>query len=133
MPMLIFLKGGIWFLLFMQIYQMLLNGGMYKGKRYIGEATVRLFTTTTSAISHRGLGFDKPNVKDLDKSNCGELAPASVYGHTGFTGTSAWVDPDHQMVYVFISNRVYPHRWPNKLSTLNIRTRIQDILYQAIE
>lgn len=116
-----------------QIYQMLLNGGTYKGKRYIGEATVRLFTTTTSSISHRGLGFDKPNIKDLDKSNCGELAPASVYGHTGFTGTCAWVDPDNQLVYVFISNRVYPHRWPNKLSTLNIRTRIQDVLYQAIE
>ncbi|MBQ9500305.1 MAG: serine hydrolase, partial [Bacteroidaceae bacterium] len=116
-----------------QIYQMLLNGGEYHGKRYLSESTVRLFTTTTSTISHRGLGFDKPNVKDLDKSNCGELAPASVYGHTGFTGTSAWVDPDHQMVYVFISNRVYPHRWPNKLSTLNIRTRIQDQLYEAIK
>ncbi|MBR1941461.1 MAG: serine hydrolase [Bacteroidaceae bacterium] len=116
-----------------QIYQMLLNGGEYHGKRYLSESTVRLFTTTTSKISHRGLGFDKPNVKDLDKSNCGEMAPASVYGHTGFTGTSAWVDPDHQMVYVFISNRVYPHRWPNKLSTLNIRTRIQDQLYEAIK
>ncbi len=116
-----------------QIYQMLLNGGEYRGKRYLSESTVRLFTTTTSTISHRGLGFDKPNVKDLDKSNCGELTPASVYGHTGFTGTCAWVDPDNQMVYVFISNRVYPHRWPNKLSTLNIRTRIQDLLYQAIE
>ena len=116
-----------------QIYQMLLNGGEYHGRRYLSESTVRLFTTTTSKISHRGLGFDKPNVKNLDKSNCGELAPASVYGHTGFTGTSAWVDPDHQMVYVFISNRVYPHRWPNKLSTLNIRTRIQDQLYEAIK
>jgi len=116
-----------------QIYQMLLDGGVYKNKRYLNQSTVELFASNGSRTSHRGLGFDKPNVNNLDKSNCGEKAPASVYGHTGFTGTCAWVDPDNKLVYVFLSNRVYPHRWPNKLSTLNIRTRIQDAIYEAME
>jgi CubicO group peptidase (beta-lactamase class C family) len=56
---------------------------------------------------------------------------ASVYGHTGFTGTCAWVDPDNQLVYVFLSNRTYPNAWNNKLSKFDIRTRIQQAIYDA--
>ena len=112
-----------------QVYQMLLDGGLYKGKRYLSESTCRLFTTTKSKISRRGLGFDKPNTQHPDKSPCAAGVPASVYGHTGFTGTCAWVDPDRQMVYVFLSNRTYPQAWNPQLSRLSIRSRIQELLY----
>ena len=66
-------------------------------------------------------------------SPCGALAPASVYGHTGFTGTCFWIDPDNQLIYIFLSNRVNPSRANNKLGSLDIRTRIQDAIYKAID
>lgn len=115
------------------VYQLLLNGGDYKGKRYLSEATCRLFATATSKISRRGLGFDKPNAKDTEKSPCAVSTPASVYGHTGFTGTCAWADPDNDMVYVFLSNRTFPDVWNRKLMQMDIRPRIQETLYEAIK
>lgn len=99
-----------------KLYQMLLNNGTLDGKRYLSEETCKVFTTQTSKISHRGLGWDR---KDL-----------SIYGHTGFTGTCTWVDPDNQMIYVFLSNRTYPHSWNNLLSKLNIRSRLQEAIYK---
>ncbi|MDL2291871.1 serine hydrolase, partial [Bacteroides sp. OttesenSCG-928-F21] len=116
-----------------RIYQMLLNGGELDGKRYLSKETCHLFTTAKAKNSRRGLGFDKPDMSDKRKSPCGELAPASVYGHTGFTGTSAWVDPTNNIVIVFISNRIYPNVWVNELSALNIRSRIQDVVYEALK
>lgn len=100
------------------IYQMLLNNGEYDGRRYLSVATCRVFTAGKSAVSRRGLGFDRQG--------------DSVYGHTGFTGTCAWVDTDNRMVYVFLSNRTYPHSWNDKLLTLDIRSRIQKAIYQSM-
>ena len=116
-----------------KIYQMMLNGGEWKGKRYLSEATCRLFTTETSAISRRGLGFDKPNLKDLKNSPCAPSAIGAVYGHTGFTGTCAWVDPEHGTVYVFLSNRLCPNVWNTKLTEMNIRTNIQEAIYKSLK
>lgn len=115
-----------------RIFQMLLNGGTWNGKRYLSQQTCRVFTTTVSRISRRGLGFDKPDRQSPAKSPCAPSAPASVYGHTGFTGTCAWADPDNQLVYVFLCNRLYPEVWNNKLMRLDIRTRIQEELYEAL-
>lgn len=115
-----------------KIHQMLLNGGELDGKRYLSKATCRLFTTTVSKISRRGLGFDKPDTRNPQNSPCAESAPASVYGHTGFTGTCAWADPENNLVYVFLCNRIYPNVWNNKLMQLNIRTRIQEAMYKAM-
>lgn len=115
-----------------QVYQMLLNDGELDGKRYLSKETCELFTTEVSKVSRRGLGFDKPDTKDAKKSPCGPLAPAEVYGHTGFTGTCAWVDPVNGLVYVFLSNRIYPDVNNRKLSRLNIRERIQDAIYEAM-
>ena len=115
-----------------KILQLYLNDGTYGGEQLLSPETVRLFTQTKSPTCRRGLGFDKPATGGK-ASPCGTLAPPSVYGHTGFTGTCFWVDPDHQLIYVFLSNRVYPDRSNNKLSSLNIRTRIQDTIYKAIE
>jgi beta-glucosidase-like glycosyl hydrolase/CubicO group peptidase (beta-lactamase class C family) len=114
------------------IYQMILNGGELDGNRYLSEETCRLFTTVTSHISRRGLGYDKPDKAVPVNSPCAAEAPASVYGHTGFTGTCAWVDPENKMVYVFLSNRTYPNAWENKLHELKIRERIQSVLYQSM-
>ena len=115
------------------LYQMLLNGGELHGRRYLSPETCRVFTTTLSRTSRRGLGFDKPDRRNPRRSPCCEEAPASVYGHTGFTGTCAWVDPDNHLVYIFLSNRIFPEVWNNKLSRLDIRTRIQQAVYKALK
>ena len=116
-----------------KLYQMYLNGGTYGGERYISDETMRLFTTTKSSVSRRGLGFDKPDIRNNNASPTSPQAPVSVYGHTGYTGTSFWVDPTNNMIYIFLSNRVFPSRSPNRLSRLNIRKRIQDELYNALK
>ncbi len=116
-----------------RVYQMLLNGGELDGTRYLSRETCKLFTTVVSKISRRGLGFDKPDTRNLPKSPCAASAPASVYGHTGFTGTCAWVDPDNGLVYVFLSNRIYPDVWNTRLMRLDIRTRIQEVIYEALK
>lgn len=114
-----------------QIYQMLLNGGELKGRRYLSKETCHLFTTAVSKISRRGLGFDKPDKKNPLRSPCSTHTPAKVYGHTGFTGTCAWVDPDNKLVYVFISNRIFPDILNRKLGNLEIREQIQEAMYEA--
>lgn len=115
------------------LYQMLLNGGELNGKRYLSEATCRLFTTETSAISRRGLGFDKPDLKSPKSNPCAPSAPSGVYGHTGFTGTCVWADPVNRTVYVFLSNRLCPNVWNTKLGEMNIRTDIQEAIYRSLK
>lgn len=116
-----------------QIYQMLLNGGELNGKRYLSEATCKRFTTTTSATGYRGLGFDKPNRQDLKATNCALSTPIEVYGHTGFTGTCAWVDPTNGLVYVFLSNRVCPDVWNGKLNSMKLRQGIQEVINRSVK
>lgn len=116
-----------------KILQMFLNEGTYGGKRYISETTSRTFTQAKSAVSHRGLGFDKPNKSKQNSNLTGKSTPASAYGHTGYTGTCFWVDPDNQLIYIFLSNRVYPSRLYTKLMDMDIRTRIQDTIYEAMK
>lgn len=115
-----------------KLYQMWLNLGTYGGERYLSKETTRLFTTAKSPNSRRGLGFDKPDPRNNRSSPTAPQAPISVYGHTGFTGTCFWVDPDNNMIYIFLSNRVNPSRTYKKLSSLNIRPRIQSVIYNAI-
>lgn len=116
-----------------KVYQMLIDGGVYEGQRLLSRETCDLFLTHTSRISRRGLGFDKPDMKNVPKSPCAEEAPKEVVGHTGFTGTCAWADPKNRLVYVFLSNRIYPRPFDHKqLMKLNIRPRIQQVMYQAM-
>jgi beta-glucosidase-like glycosyl hydrolase/CubicO group peptidase (beta-lactamase class C family) len=113
-----------------KIVQMLLNKGKYGGEEILSETTVRLFTETKSPNSRRGLGFDKPDTKkeELDP------APAvSTFGHTGYTGTCFWAEPDNNIIYIFLSNRVYPSRTNKRLMTLKIRERIQEAIYKSIK
>lgn len=115
-----------------KVLQLFLNQGTYGNERYLSTETCRLFTQSKSPTSRRGLGFDKPAAGTIKGSPCGSLTPASVYGHTGFTGTCFWVDPDNQLIYIFLCNRVNPSRANSKLSSLDIRRRIQDAIYKAI-
>lgn len=116
-----------------KVFQMILNGGEIDGIRYISKETCRIFTTTTSASGRRGLGFDKPVPTNPRINPCCISAPSQVYGHTGYTGTCYWVDPVNNFVYVFLSNRVYPNDGVNKLSKMQIRSKIQEVIYQSIK
>ena len=116
-----------------KVYQMLADGGIYDGKRYLTQETCRLFMNRKSRISRRTLGFDKPE-QAPGKGPCADEAPAEVVGHTGFTGTCAWADPKNGLVFVFLSNRIYPRPFDHKaLMSLNIRPRIQQLMYQALK
>lgn len=113
-----------------KIGQMLLNGGTYGGVRFFKRETVDLFTSKQYENSRRGLGWDKPMPGDFN-SPTSEFASARTFGHTGFTGTCIWVDPEFDLVYVFLSNRVWPDR-NNKLLNANIRPRIQEVIYRSL-
>lgn len=113
-----------------KVGQMLLNGGTYGGVRYYKKETVDLFTSKQYDNSRRGLGWDKPTVGDWNGPTT-PLASAKTFGHTGFTGTCIWVDPEFDLVFIFLSNRVWPDR-NNKLLNANIRPRIQEVVYKAI-
>ena len=116
------------------LMQMYLNMGEYGGKRYISEATMKEFTRCQFCANdnRRGLGFDKPVPKGEGGPTCDCVSLLS-FGHTGFTGTMAWADPEKQIVYVFLSNRVYPDAENRKLLKMDVRTRIQEVIYDAIE
>ncbi len=115
------------------IMQMLLNEGEYGNVRVLKASTVHLFTSKQNKKSRRGLGFDKPETTPNKPSPTGENCSPLSFGHTGFTGVCAWADPKHNLVYVFLSNRVYPSTENNLLAQSNLRTRIQDLLYEAIK
>lgn len=113
------------------LYQMILNRGTYGGTQYFKPETVDLFTAKQSDVSRRGLGFDRWD-PIADHHYPSQLASPQTYGHTGYTGTCVWVDPKYNLVYVFLSNRVNP-KVSDKLSSIRIRPRIQDAVYQAIQ
>lgn len=112
------------------LYQMLLNKGIYGGTQYFKAETVEMFTAKQSDVSRRGLGFDRWDPESI-KGYPSRLASPQTYGHTGYTGTCVWVDPKYNLVYIFLSNRVNP-KVSTKLYELNIRGRIQDVIYEAI-
>jgi serine-type D-Ala-D-Ala carboxypeptidase len=113
------------------LYQMILNKGTYGGVRYYKPETIDLFTSQQSAISRRGLGFDRWD-PITTRHYPSQLASPQTFGHTGYTGTCVWVDPKYNLVYIFLSNRVNP-KVVEKLSSLNIRPRIMDAVYTAIQ
>ncbi|HSP40519.1 MAG TPA: serine hydrolase, partial [Gillisia sp.] len=116
-----------------KIMQLYLNGGNYGGKRYLKTETLEKFNTCYYCDNNvrRGVGFDKPQ---LGKSGptCGCVSMTS-FGHTGFTGTLAWADPEEEIVFVFLSNRTFPDVDNRKLIQENIREKIQQVIYDSIE
>ncbi len=118
-----------------KMMQMFLNGGTYGGHRYINSETLALYTSCYNCDdgNRRGLGFDKP-VTDMPDEGpaCNDASPLS-FGHSGFTGNLTWVDPEYNLVYVFLSNRVHPDQGNDKLIEMNVRTAVQQVIYDAIE
>ena len=123
------------------IMQMLLNSGTYGGRRYLSEEVIKEFTRcqfckpgtgqVTPGDNRRGLGWDKPQPHGTAGPAC-ECVSYASFGHTGFTGTMVWADPETRSTYVFLSNRIHPNANNRKLAEMNIRTRIQEVVNDAI-
>ncbi|MBT8281704.1 MAG: beta-lactamase family protein [Muriicola sp.] len=120
----------------MQMYQ---NYGYLDGRRYLKEETVKEFTGIQypNNKNRRGLGFDKPLLdnaqKELKDAYPAPSASVESFGHSGFTGTFVWADPKYQLVFIFLSNRVYPSRDHRQLYELNIRTSLHQVFYDYLD
>ncbi|WP_299159615.1 glycoside hydrolase family 3 N-terminal domain-containing protein [uncultured Tenacibaculum sp.] len=116
-----------------KIMQMYLQKGEYGGKKYLEPETLDKFNKRYYADKkvRRGLGFDKPQIRPEEKPTCGCVSEKS-FGHSGFTGTYTWADPESGILYVFLSNRVYPTMRNSGLVKSNMRTKIQEDIQNAI-
>ena len=114
------------------VFQMLLNGGTYGGERYLESKTIEYFTSARHG-NYRGLGFDKPEAKTIKSGKFPEQIGKAAFGHTGFTGTCAWADPDQGLTYIFLSNRIYPDTKNRKLFEKRVRERIHQVIYDALD
>lgn len=116
-----------------RLFYMLIRGGHYGGWNALQAATIQEWTRRVDANpEHRkACGFDRPEAERDEGPTCNEAGWAS-FGHTGFTGTVAWADPDADLVYIFLSNRVHPDAENWKLVNLNVRTEVQRVIYQSI-
>ncbi len=117
-----------------KLFQMLMNKGTYGGERYLSRETVELFTTGGKGIAgnRRGFGFDKPEPDRSKPSPACPEASSRSFGHSGFTGTMVWADPAYDLIFIFLSNRVYPDAANNKLVEMNVRTNVQQVVYHSI-
>ena len=118
-----------------KLMQMYLNNGTYGGERYIESSTLQSFTDCQFCDdgNRRAIGFDKPE-RDPNKDDpCCSCVSMLSFGHTGFTGTMVWMDPANKLVYVFLSNRVYPDADNKKLVQLGVRTKVQEVIYDAVK
>ena len=115
-----------------KIMQMYLQNGKANGHEFITSKTLNDFNQCyyCNQGNRRGVGFDKPQLEG-NGSTCGCVSDIS-FGHMGFTGTYAWVDPDQELIFVFLSNRTYPSMSNNLLGKNNIRTRMQELIYKAL-
>lgn len=118
-----------------KIMQMYLWMGEYGGERYISEATMKEFTKRQfpNKGNRRGLGFDKTLLEDKEKGTPAIDASDSSFGHSGYTGTFTWADPENGLLFIFMSNRVYPTRTNGKLYKLNIRPSLHNALYDLLK
>jgi len=118
-----------------KVIQMYLNYGEYGGKRYLQESTLKEWTSYQfeKNENRRGIGFDKPMLKNKNNGTPSPDASDESFGHTGFTGTFVWADPENKLLIVFLSNRVFPTRENKNLWRKNIRTSIHQELYDQLK
>ena len=116
-----------------KMMQLYLQKGYYGGKRYFKKETFDKFNKRyySEKKVRRGLGFDKPQLDPEIKATCGCVSDES-FGHSGFTGAYTWADPESEILYVFLSNRVFPTMENYGLVDEDIRTKIQQIIQDAI-
>lgn len=117
-----------------KLMQVFLNGGTYGGEHYLDAGIIQDFTRCQFCEddNRRGAGFDKPFMDGTEGPTCG-CTDTETFGHQGFTGTVTWADPRDQVVYVFLSNRVYPNADNRKLAEMDIRTEIQKAFHKAVD
>lgn len=118
-----------------KVYQMLLNDGYYDSRRYLKAETVQEFTRVQfpENENRRGLGFDKPLLEyNKEGSSSAYWASPSTFGHSGYTGTLVWADPDQDVLFIFLSNRVHPTRNNRKIYTLGVRPSIHNAVYELL-
>lgn len=115
------------------IMQMLLNKGEYGGIHFLNTDIINQFTSPQYTTNRRGLCFDKPEFDDKKDSPVTKECSLKSFGHSGFTGTFAWADPENGLVFVFLSNRVYPNADENKLAKLGIRGKMHRSFYEALQ
>ncbi|MBL6444864.1 serine hydrolase [Fulvivirga sp. 29W222] len=114
-----------------KMMQMHLQDGTYGNVKFFQPGTIGRFTQQQYETNRRGIGWDKPAVGEWNGPTS-EFASPKTFGHTGFTGTAVWADPEFNLIYVFLSNRIHPNANNSKLIKNNIRTRIQDVIYESI-
>lgn len=114
------------------LMQMNLQKGLYGDRRYFQEETVPFFAKTFDSANHRGLGWDKAPA-NRESNFVAESASDISFGHSGFTGTMVWADPQEELVFVMLSNRVHPNADNNQINRQKIRRRIHEMVYQAIQ
>lgn len=118
------------------LFQMLLNGGIYGNTRYFQPETIDYFTTAKYG-NHRGLGFDKPRRSSSSSRRSRRpyaySASPATFGHTGFTGTCVWADPEEDLIFIFLSNRIHPSVKNKQLSRTNVRGRMHQVVYDALD
>ena len=117
------------------LIQMMMNKGYYGGQQFLTPQVLSEFTRTQFPLNdnRRGMGFDKPQLVKEANGPTSISVSASSFGHSGFTGVYAWADPKYELVYIFLSNRVYPSANNGKINKLNIRTNIHQVFYEALE
>ena len=117
-----------------KVLQLFLQKGSYSKKLFFDEENFNLFNSRhfEDEKVRRGIGFDKPELDPDDPNTCGCVSESS-FGHYGFTGSMVWVEPEKEIIYVFLSNRTYPDESNNSLSEFNIRTELQKIVHEAFE
>ena len=114
------------------LFQMNLWKGNYAGRRFFQSATVPLFSRIYDESHHRGLGWDKAP-SDGNSSYVSAQASVNSFGHTGFTGTMVWVDPDEDLLFIFLSNRVNPDAENTAINSQRTRRRIHDLVYTSLK
>ena len=118
------------------LMQLLLNDGYANNRQFLSSYTIKKFTSAPykDNLNRRGIGFDKPEVDPKVKGYTpSKKSSMRSFGHTGFTGTFAWADPENGLIVIILTNRVYPDANNNKLMQLNIRTKIHDAFYDAVK
>jgi beta-glucosidase-like glycosyl hydrolase/CubicO group peptidase (beta-lactamase class C family) len=118
-----------------KLAEMYLQEGTYGSETYISAETLNKFSSRAypNSENRRGIGFDKPFFEEGEKGGptCEQVSKSS-YGHTGFTGTMIWIDPEYDLVYIFLSNRICPDESNTKLLKMDVRTKIQEQIYKSM-
>ena len=114
--------------------QMYLQKGEYANERFLSNEVVSEFTKCQFCVdeNRRGAGFDKPVLEGKKGGPTCQCVSSLSFGHSGFTGTLAWADPETNLIYIFLSNRIHPNANNKKLLKMDVRTEIMQVIYDSL-